>query len=36
MDMEGVKVGSSDGVVTLKQRQIELVKGYLTPRKYMY
>jgi len=36
LDLEGVKVGLGGGVVMLKQCQIELIKGYLAPRKYMY
>jgi hypothetical protein len=30
--LEGVKVGSGGGAVTLKQRRTELVRGYLAPR----
>ncbi len=36
LDLEGVKVGLGGGVVMLKQCQIELIKGYLAPHKYMY
>jgi hypothetical protein len=31
-DVEGVKVGSVVGAVTLKQRRTELIRGYLAPR----
>jgi len=31
LDMEGVKMGSSGGVVMLKQHRIKLVRGYLAP-----
>ncbi len=35
LDMEGVKVGLSGRAVTLKHHLTELIKGYLTPHKYM-
>lgn len=31
LDVEGMKMGSRDGAPMLKQRQIELVRGYLAP-----
>ncbi len=31
LDMEGLKMGSSGGVMMLKQHQIKLVRGYLAP-----
>ncbi|CAK9867812.1 unnamed protein product [Sphagnum jensenii] len=32
LDVEGVKVRSVVGAVTLKQRRTELIRGYLAPR----